>query len=699
MAELRLEPVDELRSFYSEDGVGHTPPYKAAWQGYKGYPSRSIKTWKSGGAYKIIGRIIFDKNKLKTLQNTKITKITILYTATNPPTNARTSSRYDRKIQLNEYNSSNQNFNYDSCGDCIGFFNGSYKDPGEEKTYELSENSTTEDDQNLFQGLVSYLQKPDTQGIILGTDAVFFRDGLTDDFPSRYNITLDENFISLTSFILKVEYSEGISSDISNLIIGKEQISPSLITFNIKSVEGANTYKIGFNNNIEIGQVTVDTNIPQDVYTFQWDVATKKNEILQSLSSTTEGSIEIYCHPYNGSDSVGNNSIFTLNVTIDNNIVPNIGNIESTEGVSNISELSLDHFVQGKSLIKISAPISPGEGASITSCELSLFDSLFEGAQDQGSNKYIWSIKLSNDAYKELYGTFSYLITVTDSRNRTATKSGNIIIDRYLPPQIINFKAIQVDNNGASSLIGNYVSFQVGTSVTSLLSQNSTGQTIENNKIIINITGKRKGSSSSHTYEENDVINDISINKTYAAKEIQEETETGKDNEFIITITDIIDNSTQVSELGQQTAILDFVGDNSGKVGVAIGANATTGDIGYIKLGWPLKIDDATVRQKTVEALQISQSQSTLPFKIAFGQTTVTGTGWTTVDLRSLLNQQGAAPIIVVSYAGDADCNNITPLKTKEETAASFKVSMCGTGGGSTVRSVNWIAIQALSSS
>ena len=201
MAELKLTPV-ELRSFYFESGKEHTPPDKVARQGYKGYRTWSIKTWKSS-AYKIIGRIIFDKNQLKTLQNTKITKITILYT-TESPTPKKTSSIHARKIQLNEYNSSNQNFNYDSCGNLIGSFNGSQENPGKERTYELSESSTG-DDQNLFQGLVSYLQRPDTQGIVLGTDAPYFRDGITDSFIYENYITLDENFISLTNFILEVE--------------------------------------------------------------------------------------------------------------------------------------------------------------------------------------------------------------------------------------------------------------------------------------------------------------------------------------------------------------------------------------------------------------------------------------------------------------------------------------------------------------
>lgn len=677
MAEtLRLTPV-ELESFYYE-GQNFTPD-NVARQGYKGYSTWSIRTWKNS-AYKIIGRVIFDKNQLKTLQNTKITKITILYTTENP-TPKKTTSIYVRRIQLNEYNSSNQNFNYNSCGDPIGSFNGSQENPGKERTYELSENSTG-DDQNLFQNLVSYLQKSDTQGIILGTDAPYFRDGITDSFISTQKITLDENFISLTSFILEVEYSKGISSDISNLTIGKEQISPSSITFNINPVEGANIYKIGFDN-VEIKTIT---NTSQDVFTYTWNnVADYKDNILQSLSSTTGGSIEIYCHPYNDNEALeGNNSIFTLNVTVDNNIAPDIGEIKSTEGVSNISDLNLNHFVQGKSLIKISVPISPGEGASITSCELSLFDSLFEGTQDQGSNKYIWNINLSNDAYKELYGTFSYLITVTDSRGRSVTKTGSITIDQYFEPRISLFKAIRTDQSGTASLIDNYVKFQIEAQVPSLLSNNN-----EKNQINISI----KNSDETHNYySTSTLLTEFSI--TSDAYALQPTDSSTKDDHFTISVTDILNTSSiQGSTLGQQSTVLDFVGDNDGKVGVAIGANATTNDIGYIKLGWPLKIDDATVRQKTVEALNI-----TLPIKVACGHGVATCTTNDPLQIDYTSAKFTAVPYICVTYSqetpNDTGDNGIPKVFNKTRTGATIILS-----GSSGTRNVDWIAIQVLSSS
>lgn len=77
-----------------------------------------------------------------------------------------------------------------------------------------------------------------------------------------------------------------------------------------------------------------------------------------------------------------------------------------------------------------------------------------------------------------------------------------------------------------------------------------------------------------------------------------------------------------------------------------------------------------------------------LPFKIQYGQTSVTGVSWTTVTLSGFTN----TPTIVVSYAGNPTSSGIAVLKTGSESASSFQVCMAGSSGSGT-RKVNWIAI------
>ena len=77
-----------------------------------------------------------------------------------------------------------------------------------------------------------------------------------------------------------------------------------------------------------------------------------------------------------------------------------------------------------------------------------------------------------------------------------------------------------------------------------------------------------------------------------------------------------------------------------------------------------------------------------LPFKIQYGQTSVSGVSWTTVTLSGFTN----TPTIVVSYAGNPTSSGIAVLKTGSESASSFQVCMAGSSGSGT-RKVNWIAI------
>ena len=78
-----------------------------------------------------------------------------------------------------------------------------------------------------------------------------------------------------------------------------------------------------------------------------------------------------------------------------------------------------------------------------------------------------------------------------------------------------------------------------------------------------------------------------------------------------------------------------------------------------------------------------------LPFKIQYGQTSVSGVSWTTVSLTAGFT---ATPTIIVSYAGNPSSSGIAVLKTANESTTSFQVCMAGSSGSGT-RYVNYIAI------
>ena len=79
-----------------------------------------------------------------------------------------------------------------------------------------------------------------------------------------------------------------------------------------------------------------------------------------------------------------------------------------------------------------------------------------------------------------------------------------------------------------------------------------------------------------------------------------------------------------------------------------------------------------------------------LPFRIAYGQATITGAQWASVTFEDGLFT--AAPTVVVSYADNAVTSGIAPLKTRNETATGFEICMAASSGSGD-RKVNWIAI------
>lgn len=84
-------------------------------------------------------------------------------------------------------------------------------------------------------------------------------------------------------------------------------------------------------------------------------------------------------------------------------------------------------------------------------------------------------------------------------------------------------------------------------------------------------------------------------------------------------------------------------------------------------------------------------NEARLPFKIRYGQTTVTGVSWQSVSFSGF----SSTPAIVVSYAGNAATSGMSSqavLKTSDESSTGFQVCMAGSSGSGS-RTVNWIAI------
>ena len=151
----------------------------------------------------------------------------------------------------------------------------------------------------------------------------------------------------------------------------------------------------------------------------------------KNMPDTTSAIATFILETLNGNTVIGRKSI-NATVQVRSGIVPTVGNptIEDTNSISKAMGL----YVQSQSCIKFTIPTSGNQGSTITSVSTK-----FNGQTYSGSTFTTQAIQDS--------GTLTYTITVTDSRGRTATKSGSINVVAYNPPSLTNVSAKRANSS------------------------------------------------------------------------------------------------------------------------------------------------------------------------------------------------------------------------------------------------------------
>ena len=179
----------------------------------------------------------------------------------------------------------------------------------------------------------------------------------------------------------------------------------------------------------------------------------------KNMPDTTSVIATFILETLNGNTVIGRKSI-NATVQVRSGIVPTVGNptIEDTNSISKAMGL----YVQSQSCIKFTIPTSGNQGSTITSVSTK-----FNGQTYSGSTFTTQAIQNS--------GTLSYTITVTDSRGRTATKSGSINVVAYNPPSLTNVSAKRANSGYAvDESSGTYALLHFKVGFTSLSNKNVT---------------------------------------------------------------------------------------------------------------------------------------------------------------------------------------------------------------------------------
>lgn len=202
----------------------------------------------------------------------------------------------------------------------------------------------------------------------------------------------------------------------------------------------------------QIGTIASGTTTPSFSYTIPTDW--EKN-----IPDSTSGIATFTLETISGSTSVGSKSV-NATIKVRSSIVPTIG----TVGISDTNSIcaGIGQYVQNQSKLKFTIATSGNQGSTITSVSTK-----FNNQTYTGSTFTTQAIQSS--------GSIGYTITVTDSRGRSATKSGSVNVVAYYPPSLTNVSAKRA-NSGytVDESSGTYALLHFKVGFTSLSNKNVT---------------------------------------------------------------------------------------------------------------------------------------------------------------------------------------------------------------------------------
>lgn len=276
-------------------------------------------------------------------------------------------------------------------------------------------------------------------------------------------------------------------------------------------------------------------------------------DLSSQIPNSESGAGTLTCITYNGNTEIGRKSIsFTLKVP--SYIGPSINTFESSIVPVDIKNCGL--YVKNHTAVKWDVTAYGSYGSTIKKCTIS------------GQN-LSYTFTNTSTSYTRTSETLTisgekvYTVTVTDSRGRTASKTGRITILDYNSPVITSANSFRSNADGTLNGSGEYVTHKLTASFYTLQG---------NNTIKIEVFNKE---SSNPTYSKNSVIikNDSdykTVNYSYTYPDSSFKADTKYD--FKIVISDSIGQSSTVyTHVGTKNVPINIASDNSS---IAIGSFA-----------------------------------------------------------------------------------------------------------------------------
>lgn len=187
-------------------------------------------------------------------------------------------------------------------------------------------------------------------------------------------------------------------------------------------------------------------------------------DLASQIPNATSGTVTIRCITKNGSTVIGTKTV-VMTLKVPASVVPTISAVSATENTSGLAA-QFGAFIQGKSALAVKITAAGAKGSTISSYKATLQGVAYTGAS-------------FTTGVLQQEGSHSLVVTVTDSRGRTASKTTNITVLPYTLPATSEFKAFRSDANGSAQDDGTYLSVAYSYSVATLGGKNTAAMVIE----------------------------------------------------------------------------------------------------------------------------------------------------------------------------------------------------------------------------
>nr|DAG85164.1 MAG TPA: baseplate wedge protein [Caudoviricetes sp.] len=275
----------------------------------------------------------------------------------------------------------------------------------------------------------------------------------------------------------------------------------------------------------QIGTIASGTTTPSFSYTIPTDW--EKN-----IPDSTSGIATFTLETISGSTSVGSKTV-NATIKVRSGVVPSIGTVSISD--TNSICAGIGQYVQSQSKLKFSIATSGNQDSTITSVSTKFNNQTYSGST--------FTTQAIQDS-----GTLTYTITVTDSRGRTATKSGSVTVTAYSPPSLTNVSAKRANSGYAvDESSGTYALLHFKVGFTSLSNKNVTSFYIQ-----------YRASGATSWTKINSWANNYTLNQDYKAGNLFTSTTTTFEIAFGVKDKFMSDYSWQIVTVTPTYALINF---------------------------------------------------------------------------------------------------------------------------------------------